>query len=309
MLVQAYMKVVSSMRRLSLWRRRQWEHLGGMGRPWGVLARVCKPWWCALNWFHGHMSPQESVISCQHLTTSGLDVVTSVWTNTHNNAIYVPQFTSGVLKGNIGANLSLWEGSGVLVVVLFNLLWVRQCFLVSSSALRCHSGAKALGGLEVCPGRAVQTAVQLTGHPCVRVCYGIEVGPWPTCPCQGGCPSSMLQWASSSTFCHCFVGTVGMMWCAGIPTLWRSLGNILEVNCGFGLTRGYLAPPSGRNLSWGQWLIGVWWYCGPCGWHQASPSSNPPGWGNPVRHRSRNLLQVPEMVVLVWVWWWWVPEG
>ena len=98
------------------------------------------------------------MISCQHSTTSGLDVVTSVWANIHNNATYVPQFSGGVLKGNVGANLSLWEGSGVLFVVLFNLLSVRECFLVSSSALRCHSGAKALSGLEVCPGRAVQTA-------------------------------------------------------------------------------------------------------------------------------------------------------
>jgi len=37
MLVRAYMKAVSSMRRLGL-RRRRWERLGGMGGSWGALA-------------------------------------------------------------------------------------------------------------------------------------------------------------------------------------------------------------------------------------------------------------------------------
>ena len=38
MLVQAYMKAVSSMRQLGLRRRQRWERLGGMRRSWGVLA-------------------------------------------------------------------------------------------------------------------------------------------------------------------------------------------------------------------------------------------------------------------------------
>jgi len=79
-----------------------------------------------------------------------------VWANTHDNAVYVLHFNGGVLKDNIGANLNLWEGSGVFVV-LFDLLLVQECFLVSfRTALPLWGKSSVVGWKRVLDGTSKQ---------------------------------------------------------------------------------------------------------------------------------------------------------